>query len=259
MAKYKPIIDADGIVYRVGFAMEEVDSLRVVKDNVQSILDEYLETLTKIFVSLDSPTIVLSPVGEDNNFRFKVAKTLPYKGNRKQPKPKHYEFIRENLLAMDGALLAEGQEADDTIADLAALDYNKSIIVSQDKDMRQVPGHHFEPGEKRPMYFVDPLSTGIMLFERTTGDKGRIFATGQMQLYAQMMLGDTSDNIPGLKGYGDTKVYNILGPMVNTSGATVDHVKELERVVKLHYQDMGCLDRYNEVYTLLKIGGHNVK
>ncbi len=248
MAKYKALIDADGIVYRVGFALEDVNSLSTVEHQVLKTIDSYMEEVTKVFKSVSKPIIVISPSGQENNFRYKVAKTLPYKGNRTAPKPKHYEYIRKLLSEMEGAIVAKGQEADDTLADIATENPSKTIIVSQDKDMRQVPGWHLEPSggdePKRPIYYV---GEGVILLERATGDKASIFATGDYGLYSQMLLGDTSDNIPGLKGYGAVRVYDTL------CTAREDELKEY---IKTEYKRAGAMDRFDEVYTLLKIGGH---
>jgi 5'-3' exonuclease len=252
-SKYKVLIDADGIVYRVGFALEDVNNLEIVKHHINTTLSSYMDELKKVFVNIDAPVVILSPIGQENNFRYKIAQTLPYKGNRVAPKPKHYEYIRKILSGMEGAIVAEGQEADDTIADLASENPEKTIIVSQDKDMRQVSGWHLEPSggdyPKRPIYYVDPYRIGSIILERTTGDKASLFATGELALYSQMMLGDTADNIPGLKGYGPVKVYEALkhqGP----------GNYDLEMITKMHYEDMNALNRYDEIYTLLKIGGH---
>lgn len=255
MAKYKALIDADGIVYRVGFALEDVNSLSTVEHQILATLDSYMQELTKVFKSVSNPIVVISPAGAENNFRFKVAKTLPYKGNRVAPKPKHYEYIRKVLSELDGAVIAKGQEADDTLADIAAEDPSRTIIVSQDKDMRQVPGWHLEPAggdyPKRPIYYVDPVTTGSVVLERATGDKASIFATGPLGLYSQMMLGDVSDNIPGLKGYGAVKVYEILKKQESSAHT-------LRKLIEEHYEKLGVADRFDEVYTLLKIGGHKL-
>lgn len=253
-AKYKVLIDADGIVYRVGFAMEDVNSLTTVKHNVEQTLANYMSDVKRIFVSIEEPTIVLSPLGQENNFRYNVAKTLPYKGNRTAPKPKHYDYIRTVLMEIPGAIIAEGQEADDTIADIAVENPSKTVIVSQDKDMRQVPGWHLEPGSvdepKRPVYYVDPDTLGHIQLERTTGNRAGVFATGPLGLYSQMMLGDTSDNIPGLENYGPVKVYSLLKDATS-------HDYSLNSIIRAQYSFMGLEDRFDEIYTLLKIGGHN--
>lgn len=243
---YKVIFDADGIVYRVGFALEEVNSERTVKRNITEYIEEVTGKLEKVFVKVEKPIIVISAPGK-SNFRFEVAKTQPYKGNRTSPKPKHYDLIRSLLMEMDNSMMIEGQEADDTVADLTAENPSKTVVVSQDKDLLQNPGWYYVPGEKRPIFFVDPDTAGMLLLERGTGNKPTLFGTGYKWLMAQMMLGDPSDNIPGLKGYGAVAVYKLLKNL-NTK-------EELEQEVRKQYEVMKASDRFDEIYTLLKIGG----
>ncbi|CAB4212398.1 exonuclease [uncultured Caudovirales phage] len=244
---YRIIFDADGIVYRVGFALEGVDSPHVVKRNVIEYIEEVSGKLEKVFIKVTKPTIVISAPGR-SNFRFDLAKTKPYKGNRTSPKPKHYDLIRKLLLEMDNSMMIEGQEADDTVADLTAENPNKTVVVSQDKDLLQNPGWYYIPGEKRPIFFVDPETTGMLLLEKGTGNKPTLFGTGYKWLMAQMLLGDTADNIPGLTGYGAMKVYNLLKNK---------HTKlELQQAVLEAYALKKASDRHQEVLELLTIGGH---
>lgn len=262
MAKYNVIIDADGIVYRVGFALEDADSPRLVERTVDTTIKNYIDSLTRVFGVQGLPTLVVSGLGEHNNFRFDVATTLPYKGNRKQPKPKYYNYIREYLISKANTIVTEGIEADDLIADMAEENPEKTVIVSIDKDLRQVPGWHFEPdGEfelvldkerdelvsylspKRPIYYVGRSSPGILQLEKSPGNKTGIFGTGDRWIYAQMMLGDTIDNIPGLKGYGPVKVYNLLNGK-----------EDYKEITKRAYEKEGVLDRFDEIYRLVKLG-----
>lgn len=264
---YKVIFDADGIVYRVGFALEDVNSERVVRQRIQEYIDYNMAYITKTFVKVEKvPTIVLSAPGR-GNFRFELAKTLPYKGNRTTPKPKHYDLIRSILSESDRFMQIEGQEADDTIADLTAEDPEHTIVVSQDKDLLQNPGWYYIPGgtymdyvegedgemeymevvsPKRPIFYVDGETPGSLHLEMLTGGKKAIFGTGKIWHYAQMLLGDTADNIPGIKGYGAVKVYDTLKDAIDP-----------QAIVENAYIENGLfLDRFDEVYNLLQIGGH---
>ena len=263
---YKIIIDADGIVYRVGFALEDVESERVVRTRVKEYIDYVVADITKVFIKVEKPIIVLSCQGK-SNFRFELAKTLPYKGNRTADKPKHYDLIRRILSEMDNFVMEDGQEADDTVADLTSVDPSKTVVVSQDKDLLQNPGWYYIPGgaymdyvenedgemeytdvsgPKRPIFYVDPEATGSLMLEMHTGGKKVLFGTGPLWHYAQMLLGDPSDNIPGVKGYGAVKVYNTL------KDADFPHA-----IVEQEYILAGLtMDRFNEIFKLLKIGGH---
>lgn len=127
------------------------------------------------------PSIYVTGSG---NFREQVATILPYKGNRDPThKPKYYKEIKKRLLDKWGAILVHGYEADDAMA----IEQWKSkdrdtVICTIDKDLDQVPGFHYNY-VKQEMYNV------------TVADANRFF-------FWQMLNGDTSDNIPGIKGVG---------------------------------------------------------
>lgn len=126
-----------------------------------------------------------------SNFRYDIAKTKPYKGNRTAPKPKHFDAIREYLVKHWRAEIVTGQEADDAlgIAQCSAPP-RTTVICSNDKDLDMIPGLHWN-FVKGNLYTVTP---GEALYN----------------FYKQVLTGDTSDNIPGLKGIGPKKAEAIL-------------------------------------------------
>ena len=126
-----------------------------------------------------------------NNFRTEIAKTEPYKGNRKAPKPKHYEALREYLLKDWEFTLVDGQEADDAIGIRAyELDPGEFSICTIDKDLDMIRGNHYN--------FVKDLFYDVT-------EEEAIF-----NFYKQILTGDRVDNIIGLKGIGDVKAKRIL-------------------------------------------------
>jgi hypothetical protein len=122
------------------------------------------------------------------NFRFEVATTVPYKGNRKDaPKPKHYEALRKHLMKL-GAKMSEGEEADDSVG-IASTEGNY-WIVHVDKDLDQLPGWHYNPVKDEEYYVTE--------FE------------GLYSFYKQILTGDRVDNIEGIRGIGPVKADKIL-------------------------------------------------
>ncbi len=249
--KYQVLLDADGLVYQLGFALEDINNPNTVEKCVHNKVQDIQSHLERIFKDVTEPKIILSPTGQAN-FRFKLATIKPYKGNRVQPKPKHYELIREIFSSYPSFQMADKEEADDLLADIAARDPEHTIIVSGDKDLRQVPGWHYEPLDKRPIYYVDKDQEGVVFLEKTPGNKTQIFATGNNWLLIQMLLGDPVDNIPGIPGYGPVKIYNIF-----TTAPDQYFVTVVRRLYLEHYGIQSFEKAFNEVYNLLKIGGHN--
>lgn len=87
-------------------------------------------------------------ISGSNNFRLKVEYPVVYKGNRPQEKPHYYQQMREWLINKYGAKLADGMESDDMLA-IRQLELKEdSVICSIDKDMKQVPGFHFNLDSK---------------------------------------------------------------------------------------------------------------
>ena len=177
------LIDADYLIYSIGFASEE-DSEKFAK----SRLVETLEDLVYLHLKADSYEAFLTG---KNNFRYDIAKTVPYKGNRKDAKkPKHYEALRSHMVKRLGAVIVDGQEADDEVAIRMTKEPDQYMLVGVDKDLRQVPGWHHNPVKAQTEYIDE--------FEAY-----KSFAL-------QMLTGDRVDNIPGLQGIGPVKAAKAL-------------------------------------------------
>ncbi len=177
------LIDADYLIYGVGFASEE-DSEKYAK----SRLVETMEEMVYIHLKADSYEAFLTG---KNNYRYAIAKTVPYKGNRKDAKkPKHYDALRECMITRLGAVVVDGQEADDEVAISMTKEPDKYLLVGVDKDLRQIPGWHHNPKKAETDYVSD--------FE------------GYLSFCTQLLTGDRVDNIPGLDGIGPVKAGKAL-------------------------------------------------
>lgn len=179
------LIDADILLYRVGFTTEDKDESIArarFSEMVDGILSETSATEYQLWLS-DSTA---------NNFRTKVYPE--YKANRKNfVKPKHYDYLKDLAISEWDAKVAVEQEADDALgiqqisyhSDLAEIYNGPSTICSIDKDLHQIAGAHYN-FVKQEHTFVRP-------------DEGLRF------FYFQLLKGDTSDNIQGCPGIGDAK------------------------------------------------------
>lgn len=178
------LLDADIVVYRVAFAAQEENEKVVL-----SRAAEFMEDLVmKPWVSDYKGFLTGS-----NNYRKEIAVTAPYKGNRVQERPVHYQLVRDYLTSAWGCEVIDGQEADDAIG-IAAYSYGDDdeayIIMTIDKDLDMIRGWHYN-FTKDIKYFVQE------------DDTMRTF-------YTQVLTGDRVDNIPGLKGIGPKKAEKIL-------------------------------------------------
>jgi len=174
------IIDADIICYRVGFASEDA-SEEVCLGRVTKLVNEIVYQELKC----DDYKAYITGKG---NYRNDIAVTEPYKGNRKDAKrPVHYDAIRKHLQRL-GAELVEGSEADDAVATEATK--TGGWIVSIDKDLDQVAGWHYNFVKHEEYYVTEE--------------------EGLRNLFTQVLTGDRTDNIIGLKGIGPKKAEKLL-------------------------------------------------
>ena len=234
------LVDADPLVYRVGFAAEtrvwyltwyDGEQEKIAKFRYAWRLEQFKELMniqdeesTKQMVSepeplanclnsvklcmedlknqvamylyehdqTASPDLKLFLTGS-GNFRDRIATIKPYKGNRdRDNRPYWYKEIREYLIKRWGAIMVEGYEADDKVAMLQyQADPDQTIICTIDKDLRMVPGHHYNYHHKWGEHISEL-------------DGFRFFC-------GQLLTGDATDNIPGLYKVGkDNKLMKAL-------------------------------------------------
>lgn len=177
------LIDADYLIYSVGFASQEAS-----EHFAKARLVETIETLVYEHLKADAYEAFLTG---PNNFRYEVAKTVPYKGNRvNMEKPIHYDALRKHMVKRLGAVVVEGQEADDEVAIRMTKEKDKYLLVGVDKDLQQIPGWHYNPRKDETHYVSD--------FE------------GFKAFVTQILTGDRIDNIPGLAGIGPAKAAKAL-------------------------------------------------
>lgn len=132
----------------------------------------------------------LSPT-DRSNFRFGL--DPEYKANRKDAhKPVHFQALRDYAVKHLGAQVVTGMEADDIICIRACERKYDCVIVSVDKDMRQIPTYHFDWRKK---------DKGVQQVDEYTA---------WYNFYTQLLTGDSVDNIKGCPGIGPAKARTVL-------------------------------------------------
>lgn len=174
----RALIDADILLYRVGFTTEGLPE-GIAKARMDETIDRILTDLLT-----DEYTCFLSPTGQ-TTFRYEIYPD--YKATRVARKPEHYTCLREHILECHPAMVAQGEEADDLIGKEATgvPEGSSVVVVSIDKDLKQIPGDHYQ-FVKQERFTVTELE-------------------GLKHFYKQMLIGDTVDNIPGIHGIGEKK------------------------------------------------------
>lgn len=214
----------DILLYEIGHSCQglDPDSGELVISSFDHAKERIDLVISQIIRGAKATDAVLYLTGK-NNFRIDIAKRKGYKGQRVAEKPFHYYNLKAYLIHEYRAIVCEGYEADDAvcIAQYAALRTGEgTIICSRDKDVKQCPGWHYswECGlqpEWGP-YWVDPQEFGKLLpsyypeGHKLAGQMKKLLGVGDKWFYAQLLMGDSVDNIPGIKGYGPAKVFKLL-------------------------------------------------
>lgn len=205
-----PLIDGDLIAYELAFGCQRFEEDQLTLVPVEEVNKRVLAKIGEICAEVYATEPPVLFFTGKTNFRNDIAKSKPYKGNRKGDKPHYLKYIRSFLMANYESELVEGLEADDLMSmrQTERLKFKDTIICTRDKDLRQVPGLHYgwECG-KQPSF--GPKWVDKHGYLELKGGK-KLKGAGDMLLYAQMLTGDNTDNIGGARGWSDIKTYNLL-------------------------------------------------
>ena len=188
------LIDADVLAYQAANGEQRVTDwgdgvTSVAMGSLEEGVEDVLRAAEALKERLAAHAYVLC-LTHPEQFRKKLLPT--YKGNRGE-KPVLVDPIRNELADKHGGVRRIGLEGDDVMGIYAThpkLLPGKKIIVSIDKDMKQVPGMLYNPGK-------DELT-------EVTAEEGDYFHM------LQVLTGDPTDNYKGCPGIGPVKATAIL-------------------------------------------------
>jgi hypothetical protein len=155
---------------------------------VENVLYSIKHTIASICAAIkaDEYHIYLS---KGECFRHKQATIIKYKGNRDDtPRPVHYAAARKYIQDYHPHTICTRLEADDA---LAVYQNKDTVICSIDKDLLQIPGKHYNwvRNEK------------INVLPRA----------GLCRKWEQVLIGDGTDNIPGIRNLGPVTAKKMIG------------------------------------------------
>ena len=205
------LCDSDIWCFMVGFSTEVVDEEGIVRSRVDQLVGRIAEA-----TKADEIKCYLTASGKQG-FRYEVAPD--YKGNRTQPKPRHYALIKNYLIEKCRAEEQTYLECDDRLAiEQCKAEEGTTMIASIDKDMLQVPGYHYrwpimrkgEVVKNEQFIYVDEVE-------------------GLRSFYKGLLVGDVADNIVGVQGIGKIGAAKLLDPL--------DNEEDMFTVVRDLYED----------------------
>ena len=181
------------------------------------------------------PDITVFVWDEKKDYKPNIRKELykEYKGNRsKDPSPhENNEVIKSILLSMGiNSIFPSQLEADDIVAYICREHEGEKVIISVDQDFLQLVCEDcmlYDPIRKR--YF------DLQSFEKETGYKNV-----EEWYTAKCLVGDKSDNVPGIPRFGQASVRKYL----SDPGYILD--KSQQEIFKRN-ADIFCLDKYEQL------------
>jgi 5'-3' exonuclease len=190
------LIDADSILYVIGWHSRELSVDEASKAVVESNVDNYVRAMLQKVDATD----YLGVFSDTQCFRNRCYLYAPYKGGR-PVKPdfmvKWEATLKEYLSEVWGFVTAHDLEADDIVAALQvtmpignSISYNP-IVLSPDKDLRQNPGNFFDYKKNGELEWLSTMQA-------------------RKNLYISLISGDTTDNIKGVPGLGPDKAAKLF-------------------------------------------------
>lgn len=197
------ILDASGYLYRSYFAIRQMTNGKGESTNA---LFGFIRSVLKLIKDF-SPTHVVAVFDGPNNGSARTSMYADYKAHRKKtPEDLLYQITwAQKFCRLMGIpeLMEPGVEADDTmgsVAQWAAQQGCTSYLCTSDKDMCQLVNEQ--------IFILNTFKENLILGTEEVTQQFRV-TPSQMVDYLAIM-GDTSDNIPGLTGFGPKTAADLL-------------------------------------------------
>lgn len=228
------VIDADGLPYKVAYIAQTND---LNLPQTYNLMDKVIHKLLSDVNAHRYICILSGP----NNFRYKVKSN--YKATRVDQRKKtrvgYFDELNKYLIDKYEAKVCYGAEADDAVCIIAGK-IDNSIIISNDKDLLQVPGLHYN--------YSTSEFTRVTMPGEIWKERGKIKSTGDYHLWKQVLQGDSVDNIKGVPGIGPKTAYKLL------SGREREELPGVVlRAYINHYGRQEGPERFREVFEMVYI------
>lgn len=231
------LIDGSGFIFRAYHALPPLS--RTDGTPVNAVLG-FVNMLTKLLLDQNAHQLAVVFDAGRTNFRHELYPE--YKSNRRETPPDlipQFPLIREACSALGvPSVEREGFEADDLIATLASQGKHEGldiVIVSSDKDLMQLVDDTTR--------LLDPMKNAII------GPKDVLEKFGVLPekvCDVQALMGDSSDNIPGVPGIGPKTAAQLIRNFGSLE-SVLDRCHEIAQISRrqkiIDHADMALLSK----------------
>ncbi len=218
------ILDSHGIIFRSYFALRDVLTVRRTGEPVAAVFG-YANSLLTVFNELHPTHVIAAWDASEETFRKE--RDERYKATRDATPDDlvpQFDRVRQILDAFQIPLVEkQGYEADDVLGTLAEQAREMGlpvVIVTMDNDMVQL----VQPGVR--VYMYRAYQKDYVLYDVPAVIERFGFEPERMVDY-KALVGDTSDNIPGVKGIGE-KGAKALIERYGTLDEMLANIEEIE-------------------------------
>ena len=204
------IVDGNSLANRAFYAMPYLSN---IKAQPSGAIFGFANILIKLIVEQKPDYIAVAFDHSRQTFRTEIYKD--YKGTRKETPldlSKQFPFIKEMLNIMGiKTFEIDGIEADDIIGTLSKHSKNENILLSGDRDLLQLVD------ENTTVWLTKKGITELDKMDEKAIHENYGFApSGIIELKA--LMGDASDNIPGVAGVGEKTALSLLNKYSSLDG-----------------------------------------
>ena len=217
------IIDGNNLMFRAFYALPQLANF---DGEISNAVFGFTIMLVKIIKEINPKYIAVTFDASKKNFRHEMF--TEYKGTRK-PTPEElrsqFPIVKNLLEAMNIKVIEkEGLEADDLMGCLSRSYDTKNIIVSADRDAFQLINSNTSI-----MFPKKGVSETVMLSSDNLKDFYGVNPEQVVDL--KSLMGDSSDNIPGVPGVGEKTAKDLITNYKTLDGVydNIDNIKN-----KLH-------------------------
>lgn len=227
------ILDGDGPCYVASATVKRLDT--ALRHFQQAVLTQMFLTKAEFC------RVHLTASSSHKAGRFNIIAAKPYQGNRTgKSKPALLEPLRqavarrENWLPEYDVEMHHILEADDGMIQDAYRLKEDGIIWSDDKDLRMTPYPYFD---KKTGTVRDGEPFGWLQPSCTDSGTVKLLGQGPLFFWAQMLMGDTADNIQGVLRYN--------GKLCGPSGAyaALKDVKDIHEAANIVLDGYRVIDQ----------------